>query len=393
MFSGCDLLDNVMEQIDGFQSGEENEVETNDTIVPVDTEDEEIGELDGVDEANEPETTDMEENQTREGTLVAQVKQELPFDDLLLAQGYEFKSLPNGLAVSIPYAWILVGDNTGEHGASGYEANFCYNLPLNEEQVANRFGALNNVTMDHQGASGDYTLVSTFTSNSEYESFSGGLEFYDDRCVNLKLDFEGDQEYYGEDPSTMVSDEERAEWGLDDEREAEQGNYDGDRLRSIPDGYEAALDSLRVYSTIADLDFDAEDVQSIEDKIRNNEVEMFDLVSGFPKVFPYEWYLLAENDDPMNSSWSGSFCTDTSMREAIWKHHMMLADHNADILEYSFMESPSMNEKGDVRFAFNDEHGTGSWTGKSQFYIDRTQDFQVHKCVNIEMEFSPESLQ
>ena len=122
---------------------------------------------------------------------------------------------------------------------------------------------------------------------------------------------------------------------------------------------------------------------STSEKIRNGEVQLLHLLQGYPKIFPYEWYLLDEEEDFFSGIWSGTYCTDFPLDKTIVKHHDMLAEHHVHIKDFSF--DVRQGNFGFVDFAFNDEYGTGSWNGSTYFYVQGDQ-----QCFYVEMEFSDE---
>jgi len=396
LLSGCnqveDLLDQAI-QLLNQQSSDDNETNVEEAVTDIDASEDNNNDDSNVEESEESSTENVSEP-------------EIPFDERLLAQGYDNKVLPNGFPFTVPYHWILVEDNIDDPSAQGFEGTFCFDIPMEVEQIAEGFVDFHEITHEHHGEENDIIHTTTFTIFPEPEGWNGTMEYfldeYENTCATVMISFggsDGEEEQYGEDPETMVSEEALAamqEQNDSEDYENGDGIEDGvyeDRERSLPDDYDKKLNLHREPDDLVDMDVDADDIESIRDKIRNGEIEMLHLMKGYPRIFPYEWYLLKEDDDPVNSSWSGTFCTDAQMGPTIIKHHDMLAEHNADIIDFSINGSPQMNEKSTVEFAFNDEYGTGSWHGNTQFYIDRNQEFQVHKCANVSMEFSPDLLQ
>lgn len=398
VLSACNQVEDILgkvnqlldEQLDEEQDSEEGtedsnqEDSTSDEVVDVDP-----------NQNLQTETTD-EDAKTVDNKPDAQ----LPFDERLAEQGYDTLVLPNGFPFEVPYHWILVEDNSQDASAQNFEGTFCFDLPLEIADIANHFEHFDEVVQESYDEGNELLHSTTFTMDFGFDELSGELDYfldeYDNTCTNVTVFYEesGDEEeYYGEDPDTMVSEEELAameDFEVNPDADADAGT---DRTRSLPDSYETTLNKYREHNDIEDMDFDAADVLSVRDKIRSSELQMLHLANGYPTIFPYEWYLLKKEEDHSSGAWTGTFCTDTSMSQAITKHNDMLANLQADIIQFEVNGSPQVNEKGSVAFAFNDIYGTGSWSGDTLFYIDRSDTDQVHKCAKVSMEFSPEVLQ
>lgn len=195
---------------------------------------------------------------------------------------------------------------------------------------------------------------------------------------------------FGEDPDTMVSEEEMA--AMEEiQGEDEFTDLAEDRMRILPEDYEELLTTVKTKNDL----YDEDGVLSIEEEVMRGGLVALEIIEGFPQIFPQEWYLLDELDQPMESSWSGTFCTDTPMNQAIVDHHERLANYNADIEFFLIEEMLKPNVISEVAFAFNDEYGTGSWDGSTQFFISPEDDgtYPMYKCMTVSMEFSPEIIE
>lgn len=315
---------------------------------------------------------------------------DLPFDERLISQGYEFYVFPNGFPFHIPYHWVFVEDQTDDPIAEGFEGIFCFDLPLGIEKIAHEIAShYDDVTHEYYGNDHDIIHETTFSLDLGYETWDGSIDYfldeYDNTCAHMVALFQVDDgENYGEAPETMISDEELAVY---EDIESISGPNE-DRVRSLPDNYEDIMMRLKEDSHF----FDEDGVLSISEKIRNGEQLMIHLDQGYPKIFPYEWYLLEELSTPEYMSWSGTMCTDTSMTQAITKHLHMLEDYYANISYIATEGIVKPNVIAELGFAFNDAYGTGSWHGTSLFFIAPDGTFPMHKCMTVSMEFSDEIL-
>ncbi len=374
LLSACDLEEVLDQIINGSgENSNQQQVEDNTNINGNDTNNEENEE--GNDHVDGQEA--FSDNNS-----------DLPFDEKLISEGYSLTTLPNGFELAIPYHWIMVEHNLSDGATStgipGFEGKFCYDLPLEPAEVAGVLESLNNT--DFQQGSGNGNILHTTTFDNFY-GLEGTMEYhldeFENSCVNVGY------YYIGAEAQTGDSGESVAIPSFNDTNRY----INEDRTRSVPNDYETDFfDRIESAYDVADMGVDSDEIESIREKISNHEFEMTHINSGYPKIFPYEWYLMALDDDPQNSKWSGTFCTDETMADSILKFHSLLEAHNADILQYETNGSPSMNQKSNVEFAFNDEFGTGSWTGKTIFYIDRLNEFQTHKCMKVDMNFSTDIL-
>jgi len=371
LLSGCDELEDILTQLfsdennnDGVENIVENEVENNnDNLV----------ENNNNDNDND---TDISEPINDNSDLF--------FDEKLIADGYSLTTLPNGFPITIPYHWLLVDNNMNDPDRTGFNGLFCYNLPLEPHAVANILESLNEIYFEHYDGEGD-VLFSVEFSDEEFTGATGTFEFivdeFDNSCVELTFSFMDDemQEGYDSEQIEVHSFTDTNSYIVED------------RERSVPSDYKDEFDEyLELTRDTPDMGFDSDDIESIEEKLANQDYEMEHISSGYPRIFPYEWYSM--KFEQADAGWSGTFCTDLSTTDSILKFHSLLEAHNADILDYETNGSPSMNSKSKVDFAFNDEHYTGSWKGHANFHIDRLNEFQTHKCVIVNMEFSPDRL-
>lgn len=389
LLTGCGQLEGLLQEAMSFLDGDNND-EANDNNINNQDEKENhtnnhTNNANG-NEENDSNINDQAENNTDNDGNVTQAntaQHETPFDERLLEQGYSIYTLPNGFPFEVPYHWVFVEQ------PSEAEYQFCYDLPLSIEQMEVNFEYFDIVSVE-ANPSADVLQETTFEMDFGYEVIEGKfiyfLDEYDNTCVTVQLGEGsgdgGEWDGLGEDPATMED---------DDSFEADIGNGDHDegRTRQLTDGFAEWFDE---YADEPVEFSEPPDVESIRGKIANGELEMMHLANGHPVVFPYEWYLLAREEDHYNGAWTGTFCTDSPMKTTVTKHVNMLADLNADIIDYHYNPSPSMNQLANFDFAFNDIYGTGSWKGTSIIYVDRLQNFQTHKCISVDMEFSPDIL-
>lgn len=50
--------------------------------------------------------------------------------------------------------------------------------------------------------------------------------------------------------------------------------------------------------------------ETIEEKIATEKNIPISLPEGYPQIFPFDWHLIEQADDPINSRWSGNFTSD-----------------------------------------------------------------------------------
>lgn len=390
LLSGCDevgdLLDKAGQLLDQQLEEETAEIEGDDQNL--EEESENLDQENLVEDDEEAPSDDQNESADEATESSNEQTGHLPFDEWLTAKGFERIELPNGIYLDVPYHWVLVEDNSTDHNANQYEAQFYFRLPLDVETVAHYVGTqFENVTHEHYGEGNDLVHLTEFSQDYGYEQWDGSFEYYtdDDGVIRVSTIIlaSSDGETYGEDPDTMVSEEELAEM---------QGTTQvaQNRTRSLPDDYEQTLSQVRDNDDL----FDQSQVVSSIDKIRSGEIDLLHVRHGFPRIFPYEWYLVNELDMPTYSSWSGTFLTDTSINEAIIKHLDFLEDYQADIHYVAIEGIIKPNVLAELEFSFNDDYGTGSWHGTSVFFIapegEGTYPNQVG--MTVDLEFSDELL-
>lgn len=318
----------------------------------------------------------------------------LPFDERLHEQGYEIiDDLPPGFPIEMPYHWVFVEDETDDIANDEFKGTFCFDLPLEKEQIATYF----EHTMITDVEQDDTTQ---FTIDYGYGEIEGMLKYfnddYDNTCAKMVFAFKNDisEEHmaFGEDPATMISEEELAlEKELMKQNEGdEESTVQQSRERLLVDDYEEKLNHLLGSDYSEDIDHD--DFLSVREDIKNGEVHMLNLTHGYPKIFPYEWYLVKMEENLSGSGWTGTFCTDAPLMNTVIKHHDMLGQYAADINDYNINMPPKLNEENYVEFSFNDQYGTGSWHGSSLFSNDEADPFHMYKCAHVAMEFSSELL-
>jgi len=382
LLSACngvdDLVDSATKFLDSFTEGEnENNANHSDS-----NNNQENNDLSKGNEENNHEDDDNhtgEENNHEDpgsADLTADTDSSLPFDERLVSQGYDLLTVPNGFPYEVPYHWIYVKDSHGNKDHDGFLGSFCFDLPLPIEDVANHFEYFEDVEqIPFEDDEENILHKTSFTLDFTGEPTRSHVEFYLDEFGNTCADATVDANLgtsLGEDPSTMEDD-------VNDDVEME---------RSLPENYGETLEYVRNGGELEALVVGQDEIISIRDRFMDHEMEMLHLANGHPTIFPYEWYLVSKID--MNQGWVGNFCTDRPMNEAIIKHHDMLTDHHANIEFFSIEESPKPNIASETGFSFNDEYGTGSWTGVSMFYASPEGEYPFHNCVHVEMEFSAE---
>jgi len=304
----------------------------------------------------------------------------LPFDERLVAQGYTPLLLPADFPFQLPYHFIPVkAEINGEQGTE-FTSTFCYDLPLTVDEVAVAVDELNDLDITVATPAKGFEYETTFSGTGDQSSLNGSFAYYiddyDNSCVTLQLS--SDHSLFAEDAALITVDE-------------HLNKVVKNRPRVAVDDYETYFwEYLGRMDDAVDIDIDSPEIESIVEKIQAKTYEMTHLSHRTPQIFPYEWYLMRTEDDATEDHWSGTFCTDTSILEALENHHQRLENYHADIVDYMINASPKMNQKSFVEFAFNDISGEGSWHGRTVFFIDRLNFYQIHKCMLASLEFSPE---
>lgn len=313
-----------------------------------------------------------ENNQTDTAASPVKADSSLPFDERLISQGYEILYRPNGFPFEVPYHWIYVKPPTDDKDHEGFLGTFCFDLPLQVEDVAHYFNYLPDVQQTHYGEAEDIIHHTSFTLNHFIgEPTTSHLDFYLDEfgnsCVDTRVDANLGESVWSDLDS--VADDSQVD-------------------RTLPKNYDQVLGQVQSGGDLKALTVSYDDIVSVRDRIYNRQLEIDHLVNGHPVIFPYEWYLVSKSE--LSDGFTGEFCTDTSMHEAILKHHDMLKDMHANIEHFSIEAGPKENVASETGFSFNDAHGTGSWSGVSMFYAnpDPDSEFPNHNCVRVEMVFS-----
>lgn len=387
ILAGCGPLDMIQDTLNDFlnsdESNDEDGAEEAENEDPVESEEpseepeeEEVAEKEE-DDTNLEETADEEADDADEqvNTAVNVNFLDLPFDDRLRAQGYDILQLPNGFPFPVPYHWILVEASFDEN----YEGKFCYQLPISLDEMNEYFSYFDEMTHEQHGTNSNIIQTSTFSSELAYEQINGTFVYHKDEFDNMCVGFDIVYEVFGEDSSTMISDEELAEIeGFDGGSNEGAVNTGESYVRSVPANYDTVLAEYRENGL--DPSYLTPLISTVE-KIQNGEVQLLHLEQGYPRIFPYEWYLIDDDFDFYATTWSGTYATDFQLDRTIVKHHDMLADHHIHIKDFGF--DVRQGNFGFVEFAFNDEYGTGSWHGTTYFYIQAGQ-----QLAYVEMEFS-----
>src|SRR5699024_3594223 len=159
--TGCNQVEEILGKVNQILDEQlaEDSVDEASDISSAEQADEREESVDTEADANEPVTEATETAGNGEQSL-------LPFDERLMEQGYEIMTLPNGIPVSIPYHWLLV---EVEQGGSDFAGKFCFDLPLELEQVAEQFVSFNHTGGNHTDGTGETLLVTSFTLVGGYE--------------------------------------------------------------------------------------------------------------------------------------------------------------------------------------------------------------------------------
>lgn len=319
------------------------------------------------------------------------------FLERLTKQDYRFYGVSNGFPVDTPYHWVLVDVLQDDPNNDFFEGIFCFDLPYDKEDIKDIFVDLNQLDFEHLGSGEGYFERTHFTISQDFGGVTGSVNYFEDTfhntCTLMYLDFSGEGTFhrpYGEDSTTMVGDQ-------DVDYQGENGANHHDSVltsnflpleqpgRMLPNNYDELVSQIdsKGYSQ-------GDNTESIQGHIVNGAISMAHFSSGYPKIFPYEWYAVSLNDNPINSEWEAKFCTDLISEQSINLHLTMLANYSANINSLELHDANNKDNLATVNFAFNDEYGTGSWSGISKFYVDESGAHGVHRCIDVSMEFSSE---
>ena len=171
--------------------------------------DEEVGE--DAEEVIDDDTEEVSDDSDMDATTVSVPDTDgLPFDDRLRAQGYDILTLPNGFPFPVPYHWILVEYAHSET----INGKFCYELPISVNEMNMYFDFFDNVShAPYSGSDVNVIHTTTFTMDAFFDQIDGTFVYHYDDFDNLCVDFDLAFDSIGEDPSTMISDEEIEEFG------------------------------------------------------------------------------------------------------------------------------------------------------------------------------------
>lgn len=412
VLTACEPLDSIIEQIRAnFFSESEDNVNAEDNL------NNDEAEVVAEEVSTETENDTAENNNSENEMDVANENDDdIPFDEKLAAEGYDNLVLPNGFPIQVPYQFILVADNsTDEMMPENYEGQFCYQLPMMENHEVAQLVKDNNETTGQSitgSGGGGYAYELIFVTPTQFEvALFFFVDEYENDCIDIEVAYgEGNHNRAGledwmgpgEDPSTMVSEEELAEMEayqaeadetVEESEEVETAQASSDtRTPTHFEGYDEKLSELASDSDYFKLEND-ETILSIMDTLTENPNRLAFVPKGVPEIMPYDWYPVKFT--PHNEGWNGNFCTDTSMSQAVLRHHQMLENLAADISNLEiYMPADEGNYVYD-EFALNDVFGTGSWHGESVFYVEDgsfKSPIEFHKCIQLNMTFSPEIL-
>lgn len=372
LLSACSGFD---ELIDGaskfFQSSSENNEENNGEQAEnnngqnnnENTNNENLNEDSGV----ENEDTNNEDNDAEE--TVANVDPNLPFDEKLVAQGYEIRTLPNGFPFSVPYHWIFVKPQQPIADDTGYLGMFCFDIPLTFPNIASFFTTFDDARYDTVSGQGDTVYQITFTLNELFQkqNVPVTIDFFHDAYENTCAHVRADSDITG---------------FMDMEDEPVQPSVN----RQIPENYNEVVNRLNAKGDIEGYILNESDRMSIRENLLSSHFDMQHLLNGEPTIFPYEWYLVDKLE--LSTGWTGTLCTDMDVHQSMLKHLDMLEKNNANIEFVTLETTPRPNVYAQVSFDFNDMHGTGSWSGLSMFFVNPEGTFANMTCAQVEMHFS-----
>src|SRR5699024_736663 len=188
-------------------------------------------------------------------------------------------------------------------------------------------------------------------------------------------DFEYASEY-GEDSGTMNGAEENQPVLL-----ANDHLLNENRQRRLLDNFDQSLNKL-LSANLTEND----GAKSIRQAIKNGNVKLSHVSSGFARIFPYEWYAIELNEA---ENWSGQFCTDLTLEQSLTAHLDMLENFNADIPEFTIADGQEA-ELAKLTYAYNDAYGTGSWQGQTIF---KNASENGMRCLQVDLHFSTDILQ
>jgi len=378
LLSACSLEDLLEEAFELIQSEENNNV--NEEINEDNNNNEKNNEQENANtnnnEMNEENHENEENGENGNGETNSHPIEDdslLPFEERLMEQGYEILYLPNGFPYEVPYHWLYVQHPSDDKDEDGFLGTFCFDIPQRIEDIAHHFNYMPDIWHDHYGEDEEIMHQTSFTLDFTGEPMNSYIDFYLDDYGNTCADAYVDASLGGslrEGTGEIV--------------------YNPDSSRSTPGDYEQVLEHVQSGGELEALTVDYEDINSVRDRIYERDLEIFHLKNGHPVIFPYEWYAVSKLGS--DGEFIAEFCTDTTIHDAIVKHHDMLNNMNADIEYFTIESSPKPNVASESGFAFNDEHGTGSWSGVTMFYVnpDPNSDFPNHNCIRAEMEFSTE---
>lgn len=387
LLSGCqqyleDALGIINELLDGSSDEAEGE-EAEDEEVDIEEDAEEVDqeESDGTEDGTEDGSEEDEKyvmmtvpDFVTVGDMILYEPEKVePFDDRLRNQGYTVYKNPIGMPLDIPYQWVLVD---GESEMGNFSGLYCFDMPIDSEQF-NDFdyhhigmNPQHNSNPDNEGVIHEtkYNVGDEGHAVIQY-----GLDDHGNTCAQVDIDYENEIDKFV----------------IDEIREFEP--IDVDRKRSLPSYY----DDVLARATSADNFHSIDGRNSVKDALYSGEKELLPLSKvGIPEIFLFDSYMVHEVDTGSGSDVNILMCTDIYPHIATDKHLELLGNYNANI-EYFEIIPPEDNTSmlkvaTMIDFSFNDEFGTGSWSGTSYFYRYEDDDspFSEQSCMSTEMLFS-----
>ena len=300
-----------------------------------------------------------------------------PFDDRLRDQGYTIYKNPMGMPLRIPYQWVLV---EGESEQDKFTGLYCFDMPIDTDQFVNfDFYHMGQNIQHNSNPDNDNVIHETrFDVGEQGKAIvQYGLDEYANTCAHVEINYET-----GSDIAIGPVEE--------------LTPVDVARERKLPDNY----DEVFAKATSLDNFHTPDGRNSVKDAMYADESLSLPLhKEGLPEIFLYDSYMFHEVDNSGSSEINILMCTDIFPHIATDKHLELLSNYNANIDNFEVIpkeDNTSMLKAATIiDFSFNDEFGTGSWSGSSYFYRYENDDtpFSEQSCMATDMTFSTDIIQ
>ena len=283
-----------------------------------------------------------------------------------------------GMPLRIPYQWILVDGESVEDKFTGL---YCFDMPTDTDNLGYFFDYYhmgNNI--QHNPNPDDENILHETRMDIGEDAraiIQYGLDEHENTCAHVEINYQTGS-------------------GIAIAPIEEPTPIDASRERKLPSDYDQVFEK----ATSLDNFHTPDGRNSVKEAIYNDESLSLPLrKEGMPEIFLYDSYMIREVDNSGSSEINIVMCTDIFPHIATDKHLELLSNYNANIDNFEVIppeDNTSMLKAATIiDFSFNDEFGTGSWSGSSYFYRYEDDDtpFSEQSCMATDLVFSTDIIQ